>query len=285
MSELKCRRARTILYTQKGKMTESPPDNARLRATETQMRHALGLRGETPPRSSAGGSQRQRHRFVRDGEVPVTIIRRDRQLDGEHSANQLDAARQAIQSEATAKDRAERLLAEAQPMIRDLQTKLGHERLAKDEVMETVRRLESETRVAAHAVEAAEAELTVERVTRRNAEDALAEALEARQEAEERLRDAMTARTAQRLSTPPMARRAAMGSLGGANGDADAPDAAAEPHAGAAPPTIRTADAQTIAKDAPSRKHARRRGQPVHAGTQDSEVVEWWKPGWQRKFR
>jgi hypothetical protein len=160
------------------------------------------------PRSSASGSQQQRRRFVRDGEVPVTVIRRDHQPDGECGDNQLDAARQAIRSEATAKERAERLLEVAQAMIRDLQTKLGHERLAKNEALETVRRLESETRVAAHAVEAAEAELTVERLTRRKVGDMLAEALEARQEAEVRLRDAMTARTAQRLSTPSMARRA-----------------------------------------------------------------------------
>jgi hypothetical protein len=80
-------------------MTNSPPDDARLRSTETQMRHALGLRGHTPPRSSASGSQPQRRRFVRDGEVPVTVLRRDHQPDGEQGANQLDAARQAIRSE------------------------------------------------------------------------------------------------------------------------------------------------------------------------------------------
>src|ERR1700719_2547288 len=131
-------------------MTDSPSDDARLRATETQMRHALGLHGHAPKRSTTGGSQPHRHRFVRDGEVPVTVIRRDHQPDGEHGANQLDAARQAIRSEA-AKERAERQLAEAQAMIRDLQTKLGHERLAKAEALETVRRLETEARVAAHA--------------------------------------------------------------------------------------------------------------------------------------
>jgi hypothetical protein len=128
-------------------MTDSPPHDARLRATETQMRHALGLRASTPPRSSTSGSQPQRHRFVRDGEVPVTVLRRDHQPDGEHGANQLDAARQAIRSEAAAKERAERLLEEAQATIRDLQTKLGHERLAKDEALETVRRLETEAGV------------------------------------------------------------------------------------------------------------------------------------------
>jgi hypothetical protein len=164
------------------------------------MRHALGLRGDTPPRSSASGSQPQRHRFVRDGEVPVTVLRRDHQPDGEHGANQLDAARQAIRSEATAKERAERLLAEAQARIRDLQTKLGHERLARDEAVEAVRRLETEARVAAHAQETAEAELVAERLARRNAEDALAEALEAHQEAEAQLRDAISV---QEVRQPP----------------------------------------------------------------------------------
>jgi hypothetical protein len=152
-------------------MTDSPPDDARLRAAEKQMRHALGLRGDAPSRSSTSGPQSQRRKYVRDGEVPVTVLRRDQQRDGEHGANQLDAARQAIRSEAAAKERAERLLEEAQATIRDLQTKLGHERLAKDEAREAVRRLETETRVATQALQTAEAELA--------AEHALAEALEA----------------------------------------------------------------------------------------------------------
>jgi hypothetical protein len=129
------------------------------------MRYALGLRGETPPQSFANRSQPQRRRFVRDGEVPVTVIRRDHQPDGEQGANQLDAARQAIRSEATAKERAERLLAEAQAMIRDLQTNLGHERLSKNEALDTVRRLETEAGVAAHAQETVDAELAAERLS------------------------------------------------------------------------------------------------------------------------
>jgi hypothetical protein len=152
------------------------------------MRHGLGLHGDTQTRPSASGPQGQRRRFVRDGEVPVTVLRGVHQPDGEHGANQLDAARQAIRSEATVKECAERLLEEAQVMIRDRQTKLGHERLAKDEVLETVRRLETDTRAAAHAQETAVAELAAERLARRNAEDALAEALAGRQEAEQRIR-------------------------------------------------------------------------------------------------
>jgi hypothetical protein len=116
--------------------------------------------------------------------VPVTVLRGVHQPDGEHSANRLDAVRQAIRTQARAKERAERLPVEAQAMIRDLQTKLGHERLAKDEALDSVRRLETEMRVAARAQEASEAELAAERLARHNAEDALAGAVEARQEAD-----------------------------------------------------------------------------------------------------
>ena len=47
---------------------------------------------------------------------------------------QLDAARQALRQQTAAREEAERLLAEARNTIHDLETKLGHERLAKDEV-------------------------------------------------------------------------------------------------------------------------------------------------------
>jgi hypothetical protein len=264
--------------TQKGKMTDPSPDDARLRSTETQMRHALGLRGDTPPRSSASGSHRQRHRFVRDGEVPVTVIRRDHQPEGEHSANQLDAARQAIQSEATAKDRAERLLAEAQAMIRDLQTKLGHERLAKDEALETVRRLETEARVAAHAVEAAEAELAAERVTRRNAEDALAEALEARQEAEERLRESIANRQAPKQSLAPLKGTGRPMATGIGPKELAARDIDREPHS-------KSAKSVVTVDDGSMPKQTRRRQRPDKDSIEASEIVEWWMPGWREKFR
>ena len=63
-------------------MTDTPHDEARLRATEAQMRRALGLDDRTLPRpepeqaTGPNRQHRQRH-FVRDGEVPVTIVRRD----------------------------------------------------------------------------------------------------------------------------------------------------------------------------------------------------------------
>ena len=121
-------------------MTDSLSDDARLRATEAQMRRALGLHNASPtqdrpipPTASPGASSPQRRRFVRDGEVPVSVIRRD-QDDGANT-NKLDATRQALREQIEAREQAEHLLQEAQATIRDLQTKLAHERLARDEAI------------------------------------------------------------------------------------------------------------------------------------------------------
>ena len=97
-------------------MSESRPDDARLRATEAQMRRALGLAANTQVRSTPIHStsatyepHRQRqHRFVRDGEVPVTFIRRNRYPVGVPGTHQLDAARQSVQFHAVAGELSER---------------------------------------------------------------------------------------------------------------------------------------------------------------------------------
>jgi hypothetical protein len=158
-------------------MTDSPQDDARLRATETQMHRALGMRGNTPSRStsdrpmtSTSGSQPPRRRFVRDGEVPVTVIRRDHQPDGEPGTNQLDAARQGIRSQAMARERAARSLEEAQITIRELQTKLAHERLAKDEALEAAQRAETEKQTAQQTLQTLQTELMAERRDRQKPE-------------------------------------------------------------------------------------------------------------------
>ena len=69
-------------------------DDVRLRAEEAQMRHALGLDGETQiprpqeqPAPSSGPTHdrlslhRPPRRFVKDGEVPVTVVRRTHPAD------------------------------------------------------------------------------------------------------------------------------------------------------------------------------------------------------------
>ena len=96
-------------------MSEFRPDYARLRATEAQMRRALGLAASTQVRSTpinstsaTYGSHRQRYRFIRDGEVPVTFIRRNRYPVREPGTNQLEAARKAVQSHAAGREFSER---------------------------------------------------------------------------------------------------------------------------------------------------------------------------------
>ena len=143
-------------------MTESSSGDARIDSAEEQMRHALGLHGDTPRQSTTDRAPitttGQRRRFVRDGEVPVTVLHRHQNPDAD-STNQLDAARQAIRSQAAGREHAERLLEQAQATVRSLQTALAHERLAKDEA---IQRAEVETQL----LKTARAELLAERAVR-----------------------------------------------------------------------------------------------------------------------
>jgi hypothetical protein len=142
-------------------MTDSLSDDARLRAAEAQMRRALGLHNASPTQdrpvpspAALGASSPQRRRFVRDGEVPVSVIRRD-------------ATRQALREQIEARERAEHLFQEAQATIHDLQTKLAHERLARDEA---IQRVESEKQAVEQALQRVQAELAIERDCRQKAE-------------------------------------------------------------------------------------------------------------------
>ncbi len=136
---------------------------------EAQMRRALGLDGGMPrPRmdqdrsgpASRGAdrftsdrftsdrfSQGHRRRFVQDGDVPVTVVRRDIAADTSNrlaasgpSSSRLQRVETALAAETAARERAERQLSEAQAQIRDLQTKNGHAELARAEAADLVRR-------------------------------------------------------------------------------------------------------------------------------------------------
>jgi hypothetical protein len=169
------------------------------------MRHALGLdrleQPHAPPleqqtlQSSAPERltlHRPPRRFVKDGEVPVTVVRRTPSDGapalGPAAVNQLEAARQTIRSQAIAAERAERALVEAQANIRDLRTKLAHERLARDEALATLSRLEAERDVAVAERDTLRAELAAEHVAREKLDQELQRALEARRLAEAGLR-------------------------------------------------------------------------------------------------
>ena len=222
-------------------MTDDPSD-ARLSATELQMRRALGLDRETSHAPQATHSSNptngphQRRHFARDGDVPVTMVH----SDGGSRFQQLDVARQALRQQTAAREEAEQLLADARNTIHDLETKLGHERLARDEVMQ---RVNAERLQFEEAFAAVQEELAGERALRARAESERKEAVVATQAAEQQLRQ----RTAVKAALPPPA-----------------------PFPADQPP--------------------RRRGRPPKVAPQDvapdnSEIVEWWSPGWQEKYR
>jgi hypothetical protein len=186
---------------------------------EQQMRKALGLYGDAPrPRPDGergesaqrtGGGFMQgvhRRRFVQDGEVPVSVVRRDAP-DAAHlgggqagpTSSRLQRVEAALAAEASARERAERALHEAQAAVQALQTKMGHNDLAKSEAVAASKRhveeivtLREEIATGAERVREAEArshdieaelrstraELTEERRARKMAERLLQEATE-----------------------------------------------------------------------------------------------------------
>jgi len=127
---------------------------------EQQMRKALGLYGDMPrprpdgerseqPQRPGGGFMQgvHRRRFVQDGEVPVTVVRRDGP-DAAHpgggqagpTSSRLQRVEAALTAETAGRERAERALHEAQAAVQALQTKIGHNDLAKDEAVAASKR-------------------------------------------------------------------------------------------------------------------------------------------------
>jgi len=88
-------------------MSDTSNDN--LRETETQMRRVLGLNHqptpghEPPPRTTTGvgAAHPHRRRFVRDGDVPVTVVHREH--DQGAGTNKLDAAQEALHEQMAAR--------------------------------------------------------------------------------------------------------------------------------------------------------------------------------------
>jgi hypothetical protein len=240
-------------------MSDSSTDELRLRATEAQMRRALGLREgsasppqNAPPATPAGAPHPYRRRFVRDGEVPVTLVHREH--DDGAGINRIDAARQALREQVAAREQAEHLLQEARTTIQTLETKLAHERIGRDEAL---RRLEDE--------------LAAERTTRQQAEEDRDKAITARQDAEERLREATLRARLETKGDSHTARRSGERPQTGA-GEASQTQSDALP--ATAPADVATASTQP-----------RRRGRPPKASQPEGRFVEWWKPNWRERLR
>jgi len=230
------------------------------------MRRALGLHNSSPtqdrpvpPPASPVASSPHRRRFVRDGEVPVSVIHRD-QDDGANT-NKLEATRQALREQIEAREQAEHLLQEAQATIRDLQTKLAHERLARDEA---IQRVVSEMQVVEQALQRAQEELAVERDCRQKAQQERDDAIAGRQEAEERMQEMLATQDVLKASPAP-------------------PRPTNDPQTTrrqrkSMPATEPSAGGDKVAQP-------RRRGRPAKSDQSEAEIVEWWKPGWRDRIR
>jgi hypothetical protein len=138
-----------------GSGDSGPVDDA-----ESQMRKALGLLGEAPRHRSDNDQPARmgdrfngglhRRRFVQDGDIPVTVLRRDQNHEAPPhrgvaaptapTSSRLQRTEAARAAETAAREKAERSLAETQSVVRDLQTKIGHAELAKGEANEAFRR-------------------------------------------------------------------------------------------------------------------------------------------------
>jgi hypothetical protein len=270
-------------------------DDARLRATEAQMRHALGLDGQTQaPRadeqSTSSGPAPDRltlhrppRRFVKDGEVPVTVVRRTHAPEATvgvapATSNQLETARQTIRSQAAAAERAERALAEAQATIRDLRTKLAHERMAKEEAFATLQRLGSERDAATTTMQTLRMEVATERVGREKLGEELREAQEKRRAAEAlpneparprgRPRKDIVAAPGDPLEAP---RKRGRPRKVVAAGETDLP---ALPRKRGRPRKVQATEQSAL--DLPTMSPA---GRPV----KEPKPVKWWVKGWQSK--
>jgi hypothetical protein len=190
--------------------------------------------------------------------VPVSIIRRD-QDDGANT-NKLDATRQALREQIEAREQAEHLLQETERTIRDLQTNLAHERLARDEV---IQRADGEKQIVELALQRMREELAIERACRQKAEQERDDAIAGRQEVEERIQEMLATLEALKASQAP-------------------PRPTHDPQTRRSRKTMPTAEPSVGANDV---KQVRRRGRPAKSDHSEAKIVEWWKPGWQDRFR
>ncbi|HEY1935606.1 MAG TPA: hypothetical protein VGG99_26660 [Acetobacteraceae bacterium] len=174
---------------------------------EARVRRAWGLDGEAPrlrlpDRTESQSSPRpmerftpgvHKRRFVQDGEVPVMVVhgltggRRDHADPSSPRPataapmNRLEVAETALATEIASRERVEKSLAEAQAMVQQLQTKLGHADLARQDAVAALQRerdsvAELHTALAEAQERAAAAE-AAEAAAEAAAEDALAAAL------------------------------------------------------------------------------------------------------------
>jgi hypothetical protein len=281
------------------------------------MRRALGLLGETsrhrpesdrleqPVRSGGGyGGGLHRRRFVQDGDIPVTVLRREPGHDATPhrviapvnvpTSSRLQRTEAALTAETAAREKAERSLNETYAVVRDLQTKIGHAELAKNEAIEALRRERelvaqmrteaqgwdarlqdayAQAQAAESAAQGYQDQLAEERQARRTAEKALAAAETARDAAEALVRTLSEKATrSSPASSPRSIRRSAE------QQPAETPTAGAKRGA-LSGRTRRVADIPVVETTA-------RRGRVTENTVPEPEPVKWWlntKPASKRR--
>jgi hypothetical protein len=273
----------------------STADAAPVDDAESQMRKALGLLGEPPRRRPEPDRTDQpsrlgerfngglhRRRFVQDGDIPVTVLRRDPGHEAPAprgaapvappTSSRLQRTEAALANETAAREKAERALAEAQSVVRDLQTKIGHAELTKNEAIETLRHereamaeLRAERAVWEARLHEAQEQLTVAERTAHACQDQLANERQARiaaeksQQAAEAARDTAEA-LVQALSHEPAVAAPVIGEPVRKRADTlRRPVVAAEPKANATPAVTRRSRVIQVASHEP-----------------EPEPVKWW---------
>lgn len=222
-------------------------DAAPIDEAESQMRKALGLLGDghrhrPEPAERMEQSNRMgdrfngglhRRRFVQDGDIPVTVLRREPAHEipvsrGSVAAppptsSRLQRTEAALAAETAAREKAERALLEVQAHARDLQTKIGHAELTKNEAIEALRReretiaqlkadllawegrleeVQGQVTAAEEIASACQEQLTEERHARKAAEKACRVAEAARETAEQLVRTLSQEQVAPRRVEP-----------------------------------------------------------------------------------
>jgi len=274
---------------------------------ESQMRRALGLLGENPrhrpeadrpeqPVRSGGGygGGLHRRRFVQDGDIPVTVLRREPGHEAPAhrmiapvnvpTSSRLQRTEALLATETAAREKAERSLNEAYAVVRDLQTKIGHAELAKNEAIEALRR-ERETivqlRAESHGWDArlqeAHQQLLAADASAQDYQDQLSEERQARKAAEKAQLAAEAARDAAEQMVRALSSDASNRAL--------APSSRATRQSAALQRTEAVSEEPQRAEPA---RHSRRTGNAAAAETKprrgratentpvDPEPVKWW---------
>lgn len=246
---------------------------------ESQMRKALGLLGDAPrqrqeaermdmPARAVGerfSGGLHRRRFVQDGDVPVTVLRREPGAEqpqhrgaapaaAQPTSSRLQRTEAALAAETAARDKADRALAETQALVRDLQTKIGHAELAKNEAVEALRQ-EREQNASLRE----EAESWEERL--QEAEDRAEEAEHVAQTWQEQLHEERNAR------------KAAEKALRQSEAAREAAEALVRSLSSEAPASRRT---KAVEPEPVAAAPAPRRPKVVESASAEPEPVKWW---------